>query len=173
MNTLEVNQQKVLESKSLLIEIIKEPLSFKDNEAIKIALKSQGGLAKFSDKERTIAACSLNTLKTASDALLNRGFVELDELRINAKNAIQKAIVGSKATKSTLTGLHNKVDSLESQLNTMRKSNLLLTRIIYELRSELKRMAYSSDTAEKIQNDYKNINYTIEAKLGYTLDGEV
>jgi len=167
METLEVNQNKVIETKSLLLEIIREPLNFKGIEALLLALKSQAGLAKFSDTEKGILSCSLNTLKSASESLLDRGFKELDELRINAKDAIEEATIGNKATKTTRTGLRQAVNELESKLNTSRKSNFLLTTMITELRSELNRMAHSNDTPEEKKTVYQEINKRVEAKLSY------
>ena len=173
MKTLEVNQKKVIETKSLLLEIIKEPSKFRNIKALTPVLKSQSGLAKFSDSERDIVSCSLNTLKSASESLLDRGFIELDELRINAKNAIEAVVVGNKATKSTQTGLRHKVDELESKLSTVQKSNFLLTTIISELRSELKKMAHSNDSSEHRKTTYQEVNRKIEAKLSYVHHGEV
>ena len=85
MNTTEINQQKVLTSKSFLLEIIKSPSDFVNDVELFDSLKSQGGLAKLEVQSRNITSCSLNTLKNASETLLNRGFTELDELRKNAK----------------------------------------------------------------------------------------
>lgn len=173
MEALEINQKKVIETKSLLIEIIKEPSNFKGVDVLIKALRSQQGLAKYSDSERDISSCSLNTLKNASEELLDRGFVELNELRINAKDAIEKAVVGSKAGKSTKAGLRNQVDELESEVSILKKSNFLLETIITELRSELKKMAYSEEMLELKKANYKDINRTVEAKLNYVLYGEV
>ncbi|OZS42683.1 hypothetical protein [Photobacterium sanguinicancri] len=173
MKILEVNQKKVTETKSLLLEIIKDPSSFRGIEALTPALRSQGGLAKFSNSKRDIVSCSLNTLKSASELLLDRGFIELDELRINAKNAIEAVVVGNKATKSTKTGLRHKVDEIESKLSTMQKSNFLLTTIISELRSELKKMAHSDDSSQQRNATYQSLNRKIEAKLSYVNHGEV
>ncbi|MFW1480519.1 hypothetical protein ACEWA0_24095, partial [Vibrio parahaemolyticus] len=92
--TQEVNQQTVLETKTLLLEVIQNPGVFKNDESIKVALKSQGGLAKYKNVERNINPCSLNTLKSLSESLLDKGFLELDSLRINAKNAINKSATG-------------------------------------------------------------------------------
>jgi len=169
MNTLEINQQKVIETKVLLKEVIGEPVPFKDDHLLKSALRSQGGLAKYSNPERGIALCSLNTLKSASEFLLDRGFLELDELRINAKDAIEVSVVANKATKGTRVGLRHKVDDLESELCIMKKSNFLLTTIISELRAELKKMAFSTESREFRESEYSRINQTIGIELNYTL----
>lgn len=170
MNTLDINQQKVIETKALLKEIISEPVSFKDDISLKSGLKSQGGLAKYSNSERGIAPCSLNTIKSASESLLERGFIELDELRVNAKHAIENTVIGNKATRSTRTGLKNMVDGLGHELCIMRKSNFLLTTIISELRGDLKKMALSKKTREFKESEYHRINQKIEIELNYTLE---
>nr|MBF4307656.1 hypothetical protein [Vibrio anguillarum] len=85
---LEKNQTKILETEKLLREIITTPTEFKNDEELLKALKSQSGIAKYQNEERNITSCSLNTVKNISEALLERGFLSLDELRINAKLAI-------------------------------------------------------------------------------------
>lgn len=169
MNALEVNQQKIIETKALLIDIISDPAPFISDILLKSALKSQTGLAKYSTPTRNIATCSLNTFKSASESILDRGFIELDELRVNAKNAIEGYVVGSKATKTTRTGLRNKVDDLEYKLDTMKKSNFLLISIIGELSCNLKEMASSTKSREYKESEYRRINRTVEVKLNYTL----
>ena len=173
MNTLEINQKKVLETKALLTEVIREPMPFKGDTTLKSALKSQGALAMYLNEERDIASCSLNTLKSASESLLNRGFVELDELRINAKNALESATLGKKATTKTRTGLKHKVDELQDKLRTMKKSNFLQSCFIEELRVELKKMAYSNQSSEQAKEMYQEFNKRLEAKLSFTLNGKL
>jgi len=173
MKTLEVNQKKVMKTKLLLLEIIKEPSRYSSIKTLTPALKSQRELAKFTNSERDITSCSLNTLKSASETLLERGFIELDELRINAKDAIEAVVIGNKVTKSTRTGLKNKVDELESKLITIQKSNFLLTTITSDLRSDLKNMAYSNDSSENRKKKYHELNSKIEAKLSYLRNSDV
>ncbi len=82
------NQEKVLATKAFLLDIIKNSAEFKSNSELIKQLKSQGGLAKQDIPDLGIFPCSLNTLKTASESLLDRGFRELDELRINAREEL-------------------------------------------------------------------------------------
>ncbi|MFA0520523.1 hypothetical protein AB4501_26590, partial [Vibrio sp. 10N.222.55.E8] len=89
MKVLEKNQTKILETEKLLKEIITAPTEFKNDEELLKALKSQSGIAKYQNQERNITPCSLNTVKSISEALLERGFLSLDELRINAKLAVE------------------------------------------------------------------------------------
>ncbi|MFB9133579.1 hypothetical protein ACFSJQ_09870 [Vibrio olivae] len=169
MKNLDINHKKVIGTKELLINIIQDPNSFKNNEMVKSALKSQGNLAKFKDQERDIVSCSLNTLKSACESLFDQGFSELDYLRKSALDAIKKSMtdVDSKANKSTKSGLKNMVDELETSLLNMRKSNFLLTLMISELLGELKRMAESENPIDDKLYDYKEINKKVEEKFSY------
>ncbi|AEH31777.1 hypothetical protein DEB41_00855 [Vibrio anguillarum] len=176
MKVLEKNQTKVLETEKLLREIITSPAEFKDDEELLKALKSQSDIAKYQDQNRTIEPCSLNTLKSNAESLLERGFVSLDELRINAKLAIEAARLeekASKGNKTTVVGLQHKVAELESELDAAQRSNFLLTVMVSELRSRLKQLANHEGTVEERQELYRTYNKKVEAELNYTLNGEV
>lgn len=173
MQALEKNQQKILETRTLLREIIQNPKKFATSEPLRKALKSQMGLAKFEDEGRGIVSCSLNTVKSTSEALLDRGFLELDELRNNARDAIDELISDEKTNKATRTGLMHKVKQLELQLEVTQKSNFLLTSIIGEMRAQLRRMSESEDSLEVRKELYEYYNKKIEAQLNYTLNGAI
>lgn len=176
MKALEKNQTKILETEKLLKEVITTPAEFKDDEMLLKALKSQSGIAKYQNEERNITSCSLNTVKSISEVLLERGFLSLDELRINAKLAIEDAHHNEKASKGnkqTVVGLKHKVAELESQLDALRRSNSLLTATVSELRSQLKQMALYEWTAEQRKKIYHDHNRKLEAQMSYTLNGEV
>jgi hypothetical protein len=172
MTYLEVNQIKILETKSWLLEIIKDPTQFSGISVLNIALRSQTGLAKLTNSERNIVPCSLNTLKSNAESLLDRGFAELDELRINAREAIEAVVVTNKSGKTTRTELKNKVNELESKLNNIYKSNFLLSIMVTELREELKKMAFENVSSEQKELTYKELNKKIEAKLSFCFNGE-
>ncbi len=172
MKVLEKNQTKILETEKLLKEIITAPTEFKNDEELLKALKSQSGIAKYQNQERNITSCSLNTVKSISEALLERGFLSLDELRINAKLAVEAALHNervSKGNKQTVVGLRHKVSELESQLDAARRSNSLLTVTVSELRSQLKLIALK-ETAEERQELYRYHNRKVEAQMSYTLN---
>ncbi|MEZ8288605.1 hypothetical protein [Vibrio sp. 10N.237.312.B06] len=176
MRVLEKNQTKVLETEKLLKEILATPAEFKNDEELQKALKSQSAIAKYQNQERNITSCSLNTIKSISEALLDRGFLSLDELRINAKLAIEAAHHAEKASKGnkqTAVGLKHKVAELESKLDAAQRSNFLLTVIVSELRSKLKQLAVHEGTVEERKELYRVHNKKIEAELNYTLNGEV
>lgn len=173
MEAKEINQLKVLNTAELLKKVITEPDNFKSNNVLIKALNSQGGIAKYENEEEEITSCSLNTLKTTSEALLERGFLELNELRLNAKYAIEGAIEGNKANKQTKTGLTNTVNKLKDELDIATRSNFLLTTIISDLRSKLKQLAENDDSIEERKELYRRFNKEVQTKLDYTLDGEL
>lgn len=176
MKVLEKNQTKILETEKLLREIIISPTLFKNDEELLKALKSQSAIAKYQNQERNITPCSLNTVKSISEALLERGFLSLDELRINAKLAIEAthhAEKASKGNKQTIVGLKQKVAELELELDAAQRSNSLLTVMVSELRSRLKQLADYEGTVEERQELYREYNRKIEAQMNYTLNGEV
>lgn len=173
MQAKETSQVKVLKTISLLKEVITNPTNFKNDKVLVKALKSQGGIAKYENAELDIAACSLNTFKTTSSSLLERGFLSLDELRINAKLAVENALLGTKANKRTQTGLKQKIAELEAELDVAQRSNFLLTTIIKELRSKLKQMSEHDGSTEEKKEIYRTYNKLIEAELSYTLHGEL
>ena len=175
MKVLEKNQTKILETEKLLKEIITAPTEFKNDEELLKALKSQSGIAKYQNQERNITSCSLNTVKSISEALLERGFLSLDELRINAKLAVEAVHHNEKASKGnkqTVVGLKHKVSELESELDAAQRSNSLLTAMIIELRSKLKQIA-NKETLEERQELYREHNRKIEAQMNFTLNGEL
>ncbi|MGX9419305.1 hypothetical protein ACWU4D_18415 [Vibrio sp. WJH972] len=176
MKVLEKNQTKVLETEKLLREIITSPIEFKRDEELIKALKSQSAIAKYRNQERNIASCSLNTVKNISEALLERGFLSLDELRINAKlavEAVHHAEKTFKGNKQTVVGLKHKVAELESELDAAQRSNSLLTGMVSELRSRLKQLSVHEGTVEERQELNREYNRKIEAQMNYTLNGEV
>ncbi len=177
MKVLEKNQTKILETETLLKEIITTPAEFKDDEVLVKALKSQSGIAKYQNEDRKITSCSLNTVKSISEALLERGFLSLDELRINAKEKIDKAqsdagtAKGSK--RKTKADLESEKAELKSELDAAQRSNFLTLVIISELRSKLKQLAVHEGAVEERLELYREHNRKIEAELSYALDGEL
>lgn len=173
MDTLEQNQQKILRTHELLNEVIKNPELFRQTDELKIALVSQGSLAKYIDKERGIIACSLNTYKTASESLLPRGFVEINQLRVAAKNAINGKQPKTATAKGKIASLEKKVNDLGSKLESEKKMTVLLTLMNDELLSKLKQLAYSTDSAEVRKSTYKNTEQSFKTKLDYLLYEEI
>lgn len=172
MSISELNQQKVLLSKIFLLEIIETPSDFKDNDELFTSLKSQGGLAKLEVPTRNIYSCSLNTLKSASELLLNRGFLEIDELRKNAQKKLGKARLGETKNKRTRAGLEQSIVDLNNDVQILKKSSFLLQTIISDLQEGLKQLSLMECKIERVEH-YQEINKEMEAKLSFIDYGEL
>ena len=168
----EINQRTILATEALLLEIIKSPDGFKNNDVLVKALKSQGGLANYEDAERLIGTVSINTVKSLSELLLDDGFSGFDRLRINARDAIEKALK-RKVKKSNEQSARQKLASTEERLAITQQSNFLLNTVIKEMRAHLKAMALQDGTDEERLKRYKDINKKVEAQLNYVNHGEV
>lgn len=171
MKKIEVNHQSLLATKQLLLDIIGSPSEFTSNKSLQKAMKSQGGIAKYEDIDRGIAPCSLNTLKVCAERLLERGFMELDEVRKNALLALEQVEQKNHgANLKTRVGLTKMVDQLKNDNDILRQRNHLLSLLVMSMKNDLKRFVEQSDDP-KLLIDYKERNKKIEAMLSYTQDG--
>jgi len=170
MQVLPKNQDKVANTKRLLINIINEPEKYNIPE-IQNALSSQRKLAAFANTEYAITSCTLNTLKSAAEYTLLRGFIELDELRQNAKTALEKKIVkDSEPTHNTKAYFKERLKNAEIELDKNKDTIMSLTAIIGEMSLELARMANSNNmTNEGRQALYQDLNNKLQHKLSFTL----
>jgi hypothetical protein len=168
----ENNQRTIQATEALLKEVIKSPDEFKNNDGLVKSLKSQGGLASYVNAERHIDTISINTVKSLSELLLGDGFDGFDKLRINARDAIEKALKG-KIKKSNEESARQKLASTEKKLAITQQSNFLLNTVIKEMRAHLKAMALQDWTDEERLKSYKDINKKVEAQLNYVNYGEV
>jgi hypothetical protein len=80
--------------------------------------------------------------------LLDDGFDGFDRLRINARDAIEKALKG-KIKKSNEESARQKLTSTEETLAITQQSNFLLNTVIKEMRAHLKAMALHDGTDEE------------------------
>lgn len=141
------NANSCLATCNLLKLISRQPTRFSKNEEILGALKSQNALARlrlsFEDGgiHNTKTPMSINTLKAHADILLERGFKDLDALRMAASRAIENLERKNKnsTTKRTKSGLARLVIDLEEQLQKQQRTNMLLLQglniAIHELRN--------------------------------------
>jgi hypothetical protein len=100
--------KSVANKRLLLLDVCKDPSGFIDNAEIKNALSSQGRLAHLALPQQAIIKVSLNAFKRAASQELERGFVEIEELR----NAALKAIIKF-SSKTTTTNKGTKADLKE------------------------------------------------------------
>lgn len=164
------NIKKVEETHKLLLKVIKKPSNYSKDENLFLALTSQGALAKYSDPEKEITSCALNTLKTNAEFLLKEGFKTLDTLRKNAKIAIEKDrgnVSKGTQSKQSLKGLQAAKIELEEEIEAMRFACFNLTTIIGELRGHSKKLAESSDSVEMRRAQYESKSREIELKLSH------
>lgn len=167
---LQKNQDKVTNTKILLIKIINEPEKYNLPE-IQSALCSQRKLAAFSSEGCAITPCTLNTLKSAAEYCLPRGFIELDELRKNAKAALEEeANKNLKPNHNTKAYFKERLRNAEVELDRNKRTIMSLTVIINEISSELARIAYSSNISnEERQVIYQEVSRKLQYKLSFTL----
>lgn len=93
-------------------------------------LSSQGALAAFSDADRDIHPCSLNTFKRACSQLPG-GFEAFNNLRLRALRALQeKELTNHCAQPTKKRQLQNRVVELQRRLDCATEDLLLLTRIL-------------------------------------------
>ncbi|BDX19229.1 hypothetical protein MFKK_20390 [Halopseudomonas aestusnigri] len=142
---------------ALLTLVCQKPFQFKNDQELRTSLKSQSSLAKIHRKfeletgeKLATHPMSLNTLKTHSNAVLNGGFKILDDLRISATSALDRADKREKYTnKRTKSGLNRRVQQLEQELEMQRQTNMLLLRSISESIHQFTSIQDASD--EKIR----------------------
>lgn len=138
--------------RKILLAIIQAPGQFCEDEDLQNSLKSQGGIAKLKyevtidqeDVHKT--SMSLNTLKRYADDLFDRGFEDLDQLRIKAREAIQMHLDRERRPDSrSRPGLLLKVQELEEELEKHRSTNFLLLQAISSAMAAIKGVRDASD----------------------------
>lgn len=155
--TIKTNNNINYDSTKAIYDLLKkaalEPIHFVDNQEFIDALKSQGGIAKISGEWSfdgdTIKKTdvSLNTLKKYAGLLFNRGFDEINELRIKASDAIENELSKeSKPNKKTRKGLEVMLSECEKALTKHKETNMIL---LTALSSALQNMNSISSADDK------------------------
>jgi len=128
-----------------LEQIHRAPESFRGDQELAVALKSQGSTAALSfsfnvgEVTKTTTPMSLNTLKTYAENNLATGFDGLNRLRIAASDALEAAARREeRSNKRTKVGLSLRVAELEQQIETHRKTNLILLQALGRARDDIK-----------------------------------
>lgn len=161
-----------------LRDVAKNPSKYREDDDLYNSLKSQGAFASFENKDLGINKCSLNTLKTAAIEYLPDGFVEINTLRLNAKDALNTFLKGESSKEETtentktIAGSKRKSGRLQSELNQVREQNYLLSIIITEMKSKMKELATSKESVDKRKASYQLFDEHLEYKLSYTLRNE-
>ena len=166
------SELKVQNTIKLLREIIKAPDLFVQDEVLKKALKTQTGLAEYKKETLNIKACVLNTFKAyVKESEFEFDFI--DGKRKLAIKAIDKCINTEKPPKSdTKAGLMLLNSQLKTRVDAIERENFLLTTLVTELLSDLKKLAEHKGTIEDRLSLYRYANKKIMAKLTYARDSK-
>lgn len=136
----------IISLRNLLRNICEGPGAFSDDKLLRSALKSQGGLAKYTNAALGISPTSINTLKRVSAEVLDGGFNALDELRKGALSRLDDlALKSTSSNKRNRAGLAKRVNELEATLLLLEQSNFFLSQVVTEAIGEIKSVANVDD----------------------------
>lgn len=136
----------IISLRNLLRNICEGPEAFSDDKLLRSALKSQGGLAKYTNAALGISPTSINTLKRVSAEVLDGGFNALDELRKGALSRLDDlALKSTSSNKRNRAGLAKRVNELEATLLLLEQSNFFLSQVVTEAIGEIKSVANVDD----------------------------
>ncbi|WP_144780510.1 hypothetical protein [Marinobacter maritimus] len=148
--------------KQILRSVVSDPHQYAEDEDLKKALKSQGGVAKL-EYEVQIGtetvhkhSMSLNTLKTYADELFDDGFEGLNYLRLKAIDVIYAYIHRSSSPNTqSRAGLQLKIKELEDGLEKHRSINFILLQAISSAMGTIRSIQDAADDSirEKRAND--------------------
>ncbi|MGC3575790.1 hypothetical protein ACPTKM_00270 [Pseudomonas aeruginosa] len=138
---------------ALLTLACRQPLHFNKDPNLRSALKSQGGLARLNQNielgpGEVLATfpMSLNTLKTYANENLSGGFKALNDLRLAALDALEKADNREKyANRRSKSGLNRRIEQLEFELEMQRQTNMILLRALSESMHQFTSIRDASD----------------------------
>ena len=133
----------------LLQLIINKPNNYINDNEIKTAISSQNNMAKYFNKEYGIVSLSLNTHKLYVNKYSNMTYIQFNELRIKALSSIS----------ITSTGKKNKIEELKSENNNLKINNLILVKIIYDLKSTISNLALSTNDNYIINETNNKLKY--------------
>jgi|TARA_R110002050_G_C8958159_1_gene514020 hypothetical protein len=148
-----------------LLEVIDKPEIWSENHDLIDSLKSQSKLAKWVSLERNITGCSLNTLKSSADKILNDGFSGIDLRRIGALEAIEQEVAKKLRPKpGTRIALEAKAKEQAVKISALEARNMTLTFFIRELQSIAENAILSSASKESAVRHKRNLD-VVHAKL--------
>jgi hypothetical protein len=131
---------------ALLRGAIETPSQITPSDGIRLAVRSQGALAKFADSSRRIIGMSLNYQKALSENL-EGGYELIDSLRRAAKAAFDSTAQARKKPKrSSAEELQAQLKKLEEENRRLRE-DLWLVQRAYDLRCRQAR-SYAAEAKE-------------------------
>jgi hypothetical protein len=143
-------KESVLALAKLLWSITKSPNDYMANIPLVQSLNSQGKIAHYSDIQTGISSSSLNTLKRNADLFIPGGFLELDNLRKAALNAVTKTpLLKVTEKKDKNSQLKSRLAEFE-RLNILLKEDLLLLTMIFD-KSLRQGRSYADRASQQIQ----------------------
>ena len=147
-----------------LKDIITNPKNYSLNKQVIESLENQNSFSRYRNIDLKIISMSLNTHKLYCNTFLLNGYHSLNELRIKCLNLLNQT--PENLTKKSSV---NKINNLESKIDELMKHNLLLTKIIYDMKYSLEGLSLkSNDPKFKAEIKFKLSNY--ERILSYTLE---
>ncbi|WP_151747079.1 MULTISPECIES: hypothetical protein [Acinetobacter] len=148
----------------LLKDIIANTQNYISNQQVIKSLETQNSFSRYENIDLKIISMSLNTHKFYCNTFLLNGYNSLNELRIKCLDSFNEISKNSTANSST-----NKIDKLESRIDELMKHNLLLTRIIYDMKYSLEGLSLkSNDPKFKAEIKFKLSNY--EKILSFSME---
>jgi len=157
----------------ILNDVIDNPSKWIKNADFIYTLKSQGRLAKWENTERKIISCSLNTLKSSADDVLDDGYAGLDLKRINAISAIEDEVAKEhKPKRGTRVDLEARVKEQASHISALEAHNMTLTYYIRELQV-LANVAIKSDGSRASIIRYQRELEVIHTKLAFSGESDL
>ncbi|WP_180100961.1 hypothetical protein [Acinetobacter sp. YH12151] len=133
----------------LLQLIINKPNNYINDNDIKNAISSQKNIAKYSNREYGIISLSLNTHKLYVNKYSNMTYIQFNDLRIKALSSISTTPASKK----------NKIEELKSENNNLKINNLILIKIIYDLKSTLSNLALGTNNQYIIDETNNKLKY--------------
>lgn len=126
--------------------VCEKPEVYREDKLLRNALKSQGGLAKYTNSELGICPTSINTLKRVSAEVIEGGFKALDDLRNGALDRVEDLEHREKSSnKRTRSGLAKRVNKLEKDTLILEQTNYLLIQALTDVIGDIKSVANVED----------------------------
>lgn len=143
---IERSIKSIIALRTFLTEICEKPESFANDQLLRDVLKSQGGLAKYTNAQLGISSTSINTLKRLSAEVVDGGFKALDDLRKGALERIEEYEQREKGSnKRTRAGLAKRVEELGENTLLLEQANYLLVQALSEVVTDIKSVANIED----------------------------
>jgi len=134
--------KSIIALRNFLRDVCEKPVKYREDQLLRDALKSQGGLAKYTNEELGIKSTSINTLKRISTEVVEGGFKALDDLRKGASERIEDLEQREKTSnKRTRSGLAKRVGELEEDNLILEQTIFFLVQALTEAVGDIKSVA--------------------------------